>query len=71
LATATALAMLLLIQASQQRLSTADFARIKWRLYGALAGDLAMPVVAWFVIKAINKRRRIPGEPAGDGRRTP
>jgi hypothetical protein len=50
--------MLLLINASQARLTPEEFARIRPRLYGTLAGDLAMPVVAWFVIKAINKRRR-------------
>ena len=27
------------------------------RIYGALAGDLLLPVVAWFVFKAMNKRR--------------
>lgn len=30
----------------------------KPRLYYALAGDLAIPVIAWFVLKAIGKRRR-------------
>jgi hypothetical protein len=58
LAAATAVAMLLLIQASQARLAPEEFARIQPRLYGTLAGDLAMPIIAWFVIKSINKRRR-------------
>jgi hypothetical protein len=49
--------MLLLINASKARLSPEDFARIQPRLYATLAGDLMMPVIAWFVIKAINKRR--------------
>jgi hypothetical protein len=58
------MAMLLLIQASQHRLSAEDFARIRWRLYGALAGDLLAPVVAWYLIKAINRRRAPTAEPA-------
>jgi hypothetical protein len=60
LAVATAVAMLLLIAASQARLKPEEFAAIRPRLYGALAGDLAMPAVAWFAIKAINKRRKAP-----------
>lgn len=27
------------------------------RIYGALLGDLLLPVVAWFLFKAINRRR--------------
>jgi len=59
LAAATAVAMLLLINTSQARLKPEEFAVIEPRLYGALAGDLAMPVVGWFLIKAINKRRKV------------
>ncbi|HUR62519.1 MAG TPA: hypothetical protein VM286_09180 [Candidatus Thermoplasmatota archaeon] len=59
LAAATAIALLWFIQITEQRLAPVDFARIKWRLYGALLGDLLAPVVAWFVIKAINQRRAI------------
>lgn len=58
LAAATAVAMLLLITTSQQRLKPAEFAAIAPRLWGALAGDLALPVVAWFLIKWLNKRRK-------------
>jgi hypothetical protein len=50
LAVATAIALLL----------CASLVEPKFRptVYRALAGDLAIPVVAWFVIKAIHKRRR-------------
>jgi hypothetical protein len=27
------------------------------RIYASMAGDLALPVIAWFLFKAINKRR--------------
>jgi hypothetical protein len=53
--------MLLLINASQARLKPAEFKAVAPRLWGALAGDLALPVVAWFVIKAIHKRRNVSG----------
>jgi hypothetical protein len=56
---ATAVALLWFIQVAQRRLAPEDFARIRFRLYGALAGDLLAPVVAWFAIKAINQRRRV------------
>ncbi|MCA1811188.1 MAG: hypothetical protein LC623_04145 [Halobacteriales archaeon] len=54
---ATAVALLWFIQVTERRLAPEDFARIRLRLYGALAGDLLAPVVAWFAIKALNRRR--------------
>ncbi|HEX2066668.1 MAG TPA: hypothetical protein VHI93_07640 [Candidatus Thermoplasmatota archaeon] len=57
LAAATALALLWFIELAQRRLSPEDFARIEPRLYAALAGDLLAPVLGWFLIKALNRRR--------------
>ncbi|MEA3189746.1 MAG: hypothetical protein QOD77_328 [Thermoplasmata archaeon] len=57
LSIATAAALWWFIRISEQRLSPDDFARVRPRLYSALAGDLAAPVVAWFVLRAIGRRR--------------
>lgn len=57
LAAAAAVILLWFIAIAQERLLPEDFARIRPRLYGALAGDLAAPVVAWFALKAIGRRR--------------
>ena len=50
--------MLLLIDTSRSRLKPEEFAVIAPRLYWALAGDLSIPVVGWFLIKWLNKRRK-------------
>ncbi|MEA3143185.1 MAG: hypothetical protein QOG31_509 [Thermoplasmata archaeon] len=59
LAIATAVALLWFMQVAERRLTPQDYAHIRPRLYTTLAGDLLAPVVAWFAIKAINRRRRI------------
>jgi hypothetical protein len=45
------------MQVAERRLTPQDYAHIRPRLYATLAGDLLAPVVAWFAIKAINRRR--------------
>lgn len=51
--------MLLFIEVSRQRLTPDEFAKVGPRLYATLAGDLMIPVVGWFLIKAINRRRKV------------
>lgn len=50
LSIATAAALLIFAQTVEERFRT--------RVYLSLAADLLIPVVAWFAIKAIEKRRR-------------
>jgi hypothetical protein len=57
LAAVTAAALLWFIRLSEARLTPEEFAHVQPRLYGALAGDLAAPVLVWFILKAIGRRR--------------